>query len=88
MLSDMCDIIPDSDVGWANLAPTLGREYRRWGNVGPTFIAVWDVCYPCRENTPALKDHYNLVAVLYRQGSLYCFIIRIWAYQCFDCEAT
>ena len=32
---------PDSNVGWANVGPTSGRQYRRWVNVGPTYIAVW-----------------------------------------------
>ena len=34
---------PDSNVGWANVGPTSGRQYRRWVNVGPTYIAVWVV---------------------------------------------
>ena len=32
---------PDSNVSWANVGPTSGRQYRRWVNVGPTYIAVW-----------------------------------------------
>ena len=35
--------IPDSNVGCANVGPSSGRQYRRWANVGPTFIAVRDV---------------------------------------------
>ena len=35
----------DSNVCWAN--PTSGRQYRRWANVGPTFIAVWAASIPC-----------------------------------------
>ena len=34
--------IPDNNVGWANVGPTSGRQYRHWGNVGPNYIAVWD----------------------------------------------
>ena len=33
--------VPNSNVGWANVGPTSGRQYRRWANVSPTFIAVW-----------------------------------------------
>ena len=36
------DSNPDSNVGWANVGPTSGRQYRRWVNVGPTYIAVWE----------------------------------------------
>ena len=31
----------DSNVGWADVGPTSGRQYRRWANVGPTYNAVW-----------------------------------------------
>ena len=34
--------IPDSNVGWANVCPTSGRQSRQWANVGPTFINVCD----------------------------------------------
>ena len=33
--------LPDSNVGWANVGPTSGRQYRRWANVGPFYIVVW-----------------------------------------------
>ena len=33
--------VPDSNGSWANDGPTSGRQYRRWANVGPTYIAVW-----------------------------------------------
>ena len=34
---------PDSSGSWANVGPTSGRQGRLWVNVGPTYIAVWDV---------------------------------------------
>ena len=33
----------DSNIGWANIGPTSGRQYRRWPNVEPTYVAVWVV---------------------------------------------
>ena len=33
---------PDSSVGWANVGPTSGRQYRRWPNVEPTYIVIWE----------------------------------------------
>ena len=33
--------VPDSIVGWANVGPTSGQQFRRWANFGPTYIAVW-----------------------------------------------
>ena len=31
----------DSNVGWGNVGPTPGRQYRRWTNVGSTHIVIW-----------------------------------------------
>ena len=38
-------IIPDSNVGWTNVGPTSGRQYRRRASVGLTYTAVslWGV---------------------------------------------
>ena len=33
---------PDSNVGWVNVGPKLGLQFRRWANVGPTRIDVWE----------------------------------------------
>ena len=36
--------VSDSNVGWDNVGPTSGRQYWRWANVGPTYIAGWGIC--------------------------------------------
>ena len=33
--------LPDWNVGWANVSPTSGQQYRRWANVRTTYNAVW-----------------------------------------------
>ena len=33
---------PDSNVGWVNVGPKLGLQFRRGANVGPTRIDVWE----------------------------------------------
>ena len=35
--------IPDSNVGWPDVGPTSVLSSRRWANVRPTYIAVWDL---------------------------------------------
>ena len=27
---------------WANIGPTSGRQCRRWADVGPTYITIYD----------------------------------------------
>ena len=54
------DTIPESNVGWANVGPTSGRQYRRWPNVEPTYVAVWDVAWPnstssCSSSPPTIS---------------------------------
>ena len=46
LVTDLANVssIPDNSVSWGNVDPTSsGRQYRRWGNVGPTYIDVWDL---------------------------------------------
>ena len=33
--------IPDSNVVWTNVGPTLGLSSRHWPNVSPSYIVVW-----------------------------------------------
>ena len=49
----------DSNVGWANVGPTSGRQYRRWVNVRPNFIAVWDgtMITPLLRQNDVATDH-------------------------------
>ena len=45
-------------VGWSNVGPTSGRQYRRWANVGPTYIVVWELsnlCSPWRHEMEQLS---------------------------------
>ena len=42
MTSLFINFNPDSKVGWADVGPTLGRQARRWPNVGPTKLAIWE----------------------------------------------
>ena len=35
----------DSNAGCTKVGPTSGRQYRRWSNVGPTYIAVWVIVW-------------------------------------------
>ena len=37
--------VPDSNVGWPNVGPTSALSSRRWPNVSPVYIAVWDVVW-------------------------------------------
>ena len=40
VFSSMYRFFPDINLGCANVGPTSGRQFRRWANVGPTYIAV------------------------------------------------
>ena len=37
------ELLPDSNEGWPNVGPTSVLSSRRWANVSPTYIAVWDL---------------------------------------------
>ena len=39
----VCAICTDSNVGWPNVGPTSVLSSRRWANVIPTYIALWQV---------------------------------------------
>ena len=45
LVTDLANVssISDSNVSWGNVDPKSGRQYRHWGNVGSTYIAVWDL---------------------------------------------
>ena len=40
VMSEFNVIVPDNNVSSTNVCPTSGRQYRRWDNIGPTYIAV------------------------------------------------
>ena len=41
-IRDSKTVVPDSNVGWANVGSSSGRQYWCWTIVGSTYIDEWD----------------------------------------------
>ena len=54
-----CKHRPESNVGWAKVGPTSERQYRRWTNVGQTYIAVWVLFRMCLPQESVVVCNYN-----------------------------
>ena len=56
--------IPDSNVSWPNVGPTSVLSSRRWANVSPTFIVVWECCC-CRRRCCYYCYHFFSLKILF-----------------------
>ena len=68
---------PDSNVGWANVGPTSGRQYRRLANVSLIYIVVWDRSL---ESSQWPKSRY--IFLFYHNSTKLIISNKFWQGKC------